>query len=290
MAKSIHAKFATHAEYYIKTGRGRQISKEEAIEVLNKVEEAGLVHTVFATEGYDTSSYICNCCGCSCSGFRLMRQFGGGAISQSNFRAAIDAEKCVACGACVDVCPQNAIKLGNGLCGSVEKQIDRYDTYYDTPWGKDKHNNNYRARTMVTNSGTAPCKTKCPAHISVQGYIEKAAQGKYQEALELIKKDNPFPAVCGRSVPIPVKTSVPGEPLTNLWRLTPSNCLLPIRSATLMSALFRKFCISTIPKKKPAKRLLSSVLARRGCPAPIIWRLKDIRLPSLKSRRHWAGC
>jgi NADPH-dependent glutamate synthase beta chain and related oxidoreductases len=192
-----------HAEYYIKTGRGREISKEEAIEVLNKVEEAGLVHTVFATEGYDTSSYICNCCGCSCSGFRLMRQFGGGAISQSNFRAAIDSEKCVACGACVDVCPQNAIKLGNGLCGSVEKQIDRYDTYYDTPWGKDKHNNNYRARTMVTNSGTAPCKTKCPAHISVQGYIEKAAQGKYQEALELIKKDNPFPAVCGRICPHP---------------------------------------------------------------------------------------
>ena len=45
---------------------------------------------------------------------------------------------------------------------------------------------------------SAPCKTACPAHIAVQGYLKKAAQGKYQEALALIKKQNPFPAVCGR--------------------------------------------------------------------------------------------
>lgn len=192
-----------HAEYYLKTGRGRKISREEAIGVLDRVERAGLVHTVFTVEGYDESSYICNCCGCSCSGFRLMRQFGGGAISQSNFRAEINPEKCVACGSCVEACPQNAIKLGNALCNTQEEQIDQYDTYYDTSWGKKKWNDNYRDRTMVTSKGTAPCKTKCPAHISVQGYIQKAMEGKYQEALELIKKDNPFPAVCGRICPHP---------------------------------------------------------------------------------------
>ncbi len=47
-------------------------------------------------------------------------------------------------------------------------------------------------------SGTAPCKTACPAHIAVQGYINLAAQGRYLDALKLIKQDNPFPAVCGR--------------------------------------------------------------------------------------------
>ena len=47
-------------------------------------------------------------------------------------------------------------------------------------------------------SGTAPCKAECPAHVPVQGYIKLAAQGRYTEALELIKKENPFPAVCGR--------------------------------------------------------------------------------------------
>lgn len=195
-----------HAEYYVRTGRGKYITREEAIAVLDKAEEAGLVHTVFATEGLNESSYICNCCGCSCSGFRTTRQFGGGAFCSSNFRAKIDEEKCVACGSCVDICPVNAIRLGSGLCKSQEEQIDLYDTSYDTIWGKDKWNPDYRARTMVTNKGTAPCKTKCPAHISVQGYIQKASEGKYTEALELIKKDNPFPAVCGRICPHPCES------------------------------------------------------------------------------------
>jgi NADPH-dependent glutamate synthase beta subunit-like oxidoreductase/NAD-dependent dihydropyrimidine dehydrogenase PreA subunit len=192
-----------HAEYYVRTGRGKYVSKEEAIEVLNKAEEAGLVHTVFATEGLNESSYICNCCGCSCSGLRVTRQYGGGAFCTSNFRAKIDNDKCVACGGCVDICPVNAIKLGNGLCKEVEDQIETYDTSWDTLWGKDRWDNDYRARKMVTNLGTAPCITRCPAHISVQGYIRKAAEGKYNEALELIKKDNPFPAVCGRICPHP---------------------------------------------------------------------------------------
>ena len=50
----------------------------------------------------------------------------------------------------------------------------------------------------VMPTGTAPCKTACPAHVPVQGYLKLAAQGRYTDALELIKKENPFPAVCGR--------------------------------------------------------------------------------------------
>ena len=56
-------------------------------------------------------------------------------------------------------------------------------------------------RQDVAEEGTSPCKTACPAHIAVQGYIKLAARGKYKEALELIKKENPFPAVCGRICP-----------------------------------------------------------------------------------------
>ena len=196
-----------HAEYYIKTGRGKEVTKEEAIELLNKAAEAGLVHTVFGTEGTpDETSYICNCCGCSCSGLRVMRQYGGGATCTSNFRAKINDDKCVACGGCVDVCPMNAIKLGDGLCKAKEEQVEKYDTSWDTLWGKRKWDYNYRVRAIVTDKGTAPCKTRCPAHISVQGYIQKASEGKYTEALELIKKDNPFPAVCGRICPHPCES------------------------------------------------------------------------------------
>lgn len=53
----------------------------------------------------------------------------------------------------------------------------------------------------MVDTGTSPCKTQCPAHIAVQGYIKLAAQEKYKEALELIKHENPFPAVCGRICP-----------------------------------------------------------------------------------------
>lgn len=59
---------------------------------------------------------------------------------------------------------------------------------------------NYRDNNRINcyDTGTAPCKTACPAHIAVQGYLKMAAQGRYTEALALIKKDNPLPAVCGR--------------------------------------------------------------------------------------------
>ena len=70
----------------------------------------------------------------------------------------------------------------------------------DNEWGEDKWNWNYKNENGVIQTwptGTAPCKVACPAHISIQGYIKMAADGKYTDALKLIKKDNPFPAVCG---------------------------------------------------------------------------------------------
>ena len=47
-------------------------------------------------------------------------------------------------------------------------------------------------------SGSAPCKAACPAHVPVQAYLRLAHEGKYREALAMIKTENPFPAVCGR--------------------------------------------------------------------------------------------
>ena len=66
--------------------------------------------------------------------------------------------------------------------------------------GPDKWAIDYRDKNRINcyDTGTAPCKTACPAHIAVQGYLKMAAQGRYRDALALIKKENPFPAVCGR--------------------------------------------------------------------------------------------
>lgn len=192
------------AEYYIRTGRGRQITKEEAFEIIKKAEENGLMHQIPNLDGSGKTHAICNCCGCSCLSLRTAGMFINSDMVRSNYVSKVDTDKCVACGECVENCPTNALKLGQKLCSSkpVVKEILREDTPRDTEWGADKWNPDYRTnRDNVVESGTSPCKTACPAHISIQGYIKLASQGKYREALELIKHENPFPAVCGRICP-----------------------------------------------------------------------------------------
>ncbi len=191
------------AEYYIRTGRGREITRDEAFEIIQRAEENGLMHSIPNTDGPGKTHAICNCCGCSCFALRIAGMFLNNDMVRSNYVSKVDAEKCVACGECVAVCPTNALKLGQKICTKdpiVTKP--RIDFPSNSEWGADKFNPEYRTnRENVVDTGTSPCKTNCPAHISVQGYIKLASQGKYREALELIKNENPFPAVCGRICP-----------------------------------------------------------------------------------------
>ncbi len=195
------------AEYYIRTGRGRPKTREEVIEILKKAEDTGCVHSVFefglSELPVGQSTFICNCCSCGCAGLRIVKQYGAHVDTRSNYKPKVDPEKCVACGACVEKCPANAVRLGDKLCTDYDAQIEKYDISDNTRWGKAKYDFNYRTRHVVTKAGTAPCKTACPAHVSVQGYIAKANEEKYTEALEVIKRENPFPAVCGRICPHP---------------------------------------------------------------------------------------
>lgn len=191
------------AEYYIKTGRGREITREEAFEIIQKAEDNGLMHSVPNLDEPGHTHAICNCCGCGCYAMRLANEYVNNDIVRSNYTSVVDEDKCVACGECVDVCPTNALRLGQKLCSKdpIDEQITKV-TPRNTEWAEDKWNSDYRLnRKNTLESGTAPCITKCPAHIPVQGYIKLASQGKYMEALELIKKHNPLPAVCGRICP-----------------------------------------------------------------------------------------
>lgn len=190
------------AEYYIRTGRGRQITREEAFEIIKRAEENGLMHQIPNLDGSGKTHAICNCCGCSCLSLRTAEMFKNVDMVRSNYVSQVDREKCVACGECVVNCPVNALKLGQKLCSVKPIEVEKIETPRDTEWGPEKWNPNYRVnRKNVVDSGTSPCKTECPAHIAIQGYIKLASQGKYKEALELIKHENPFPAVCGRICP-----------------------------------------------------------------------------------------
>ena len=180
-------------------GYHRLVSKEEAYEILQRAEDNGLVHEINQTPGFEDTNAICNCCGCSCFALRIAELFRTPRAIRSNYIARVDKEKCVACGQCVENCQTNALKLGQKRCATDPHISDTYDTDASVPFHRSSYNPEYRTnRSDVMPSGTAPCKAECPAHIPVQGYIKLASLGRYTEALELIKKENPFPAVCGR--------------------------------------------------------------------------------------------
>lgn len=190
-----------YAESCIRVGKARRISREEAECILKDAEEKGYVHQLSNIDGPDFSLFICNCAWDTCMALRTSWYTQSPSMSRSNYVAEVDKEKCVACGGCVEVCPQNAAKLGQKLCQKNPVEIKKKEIADDhLLFGKKYWQTDFLTNrdNVVPETGTAPCKVACPAHISVQGYLRKAAEGKYLEALEIIKKENPFPAVCGR--------------------------------------------------------------------------------------------
>ena len=186
------------ADMFIRLGRGKALTKEEAYKMIEHVEQIGCVHQITTLENGQTFA-ICNCQPESCLALGVTQYYNTPQTSRSNYVASIDPDKCVACGQCTDKCANNAIKMGQKLCTKEPVKYERMEDAEYTEWGPEKWNPEHRSnRKYVYESGTAPCKTACPAHIAVQGYIKLAAQGRYTDALELIKKENPFPAICGR--------------------------------------------------------------------------------------------
>ena len=189
------------ADYVVETKKGgHYITKEQALEIFKQGEENGFVHQITNIDGQDKIFAICNCNVNVCYALRTSQLFNTPNMSRSAYLAKVKKENCVACGRCVEHCPAGALKLGQKLCtkqGEIEypKQV----LPDETKWGRDKWEPEYRDKNRINTheTGTAPCKTACPAHIAIQGYLKLAAQGRYDDALTLIKKENPFPAVCG---------------------------------------------------------------------------------------------
>ena len=190
------------ADYVVETNKGgRYITYDEVIDILKRAEDNGFVHQITNIDGENKIFAICNCNVNVCYALRTSQLFNTPNMSRSAYVARVSTEDCVACGRCVEFCPAGAVKLGQKLCtndGMIE--YPKQELPDAAKWGPEKWTEDYRDKNRINcyDTGTAPCKTACPAHIAVQGYLKKAAQGKYQDALALIKKENPFPAVCGR--------------------------------------------------------------------------------------------
>ena len=190
------------ADYVVETDKGgRYITYDEVMDILQKAEDNGFVHQITNIDGEQKIFAICNCNVNVCNALRTSQLYNTPNMSRSAYVAKVEPENCVACGRCVEVCPAGAVKLGQKLCtkdGPVE--YPRQELPDEAKWGPEKWTIDYRDKNRINcyDTGTSPCKTACPAHIAVQGYLKLAAQGKYREALQLIKRENPFPAVCGR--------------------------------------------------------------------------------------------
>lgn len=190
------------ADYVVETKKGgHYITREQALEIFKQGEENGFVHQITNIDGRDKIFAICNCNVNVCYALRTSQLFNTPNMSRSAYVAEVKKENCVACGRCVEHCPAGALKLGQKLCRKDGSEVTYPKQLLPdaAKWGRDKWEPEYRDKNRINSheTGTAPCKTACPAHIAIQGYLKLAAQGRYEDALALIKKENPFPAVCG---------------------------------------------------------------------------------------------
>lgn len=191
------------ADYVVETNKGgRYIDKEEALDIFRQAEENGFVHQITNIDGENKIFAICNCNVNVCYALRTSQLFNTPNMSASAYRAHVKKENCVACGRCVEYCPAGAVKLGQKLCqkDGSEVKYPKQSLPSEKPWGPEMWDEDYRDNNRINchDTGTAPCKTACPAHIAVQGYLKLASLGRYTDALALIKKENPLPAICGR--------------------------------------------------------------------------------------------
>ncbi len=149
------------ADYCRETGRGHDITYEEAMEILKRAEDNGFVHQITNIDGENKIFAICNCNVKICNALRTSQLFNTPNMSASAYRAHVKKENCVACGQCVEYCPAGALKLGQKLCkkDGSEVKYPRIQLPDGRKWGKDKWDEDYRDNNRINchTTGTAPC-------------------------------------------------------------------------------------------------------------------------------------
>ncbi|MHA1143963.1 MAG: ATP-binding protein [Candidatus Helarchaeota archaeon] len=117
--------FGKSAKHVVQQGFARKVSKEEALEIMKKAENAGLVHKAFhnASDINKIENSICNCCKCCCDTFGLWRMGAIPMVNSTNFLSQVDQEKCIGCGTCEERCPTGAIALNADSKAEVNSEL-----------------------------------------------------------------------------------------------------------------------------------------------------------------------
>ena len=103
------------ADEMIESGDAREITLHEALEAMKRTYDAGFVHMAYTFEGKDSIEYICSCCSCCCHSLGAALRFGyEDHVFSSKYLAVQDADRCEACGVCVDRCQFDARSIVDG--------------------------------------------------------------------------------------------------------------------------------------------------------------------------------
>ncbi len=107
-------KFDELADFVVERGLARELTKQEALDVIRLAEESGLVHFVDNAEGH--IKHNCNCCGCACwnVGNIRRRKIPRDAIMATYFMRGTDTDECTGCGECAEICPVEAVQMSDG--------------------------------------------------------------------------------------------------------------------------------------------------------------------------------
>ena len=113
--------FGKSARYTSEQGFARRISKDEALQILKKSEDSGLVHKTFHPHSDITKveTSVCNCCKCCCGTLDWWRIGMTALINCTNFLSKISSSLCIGCGTCVEKCPIDAIQLNDDNIAEV---------------------------------------------------------------------------------------------------------------------------------------------------------------------------
>lgn len=116
--------FGQTADFIIKYKFGRPVSKDEALKIMNKARQDGLVHKAFHVK-QDVANVeyaICNCCKCCCGTFQIYYMGGAPMQSYASYLARVESSECTGCEACVEVCPMEAIQIAEDIAVVDEKK------------------------------------------------------------------------------------------------------------------------------------------------------------------------